>query len=171
MSHCQCPNERSQQSTYSPGVVTCGEPIVYALIEPDNYRDGSAQAFSKSRLKQGQLSVCRSAHARLEDARQAILDGMLAKDPNRSDRGIMWAPSDDIRMLRWPGTDEQAICLVDHGFKDYRAHAHIGLSNPSDPNTRNGFEAVRGQLLSVFRKNGCPLAWDQAPWGAALIPL
>ncbi|RVA87948.1 hypothetical protein, partial [Mesorhizobium sp. M7A.F.Ca.CA.004.02.1.1] len=96
----ECPKELTKQSPFSSGVVKNREPIVYALIDPDQIESGSIKAIPKERLKKAELSVCRAWEATAVEAWENIMQGQLAKNHQRKDAGYIWASAGEIRKIR-----------------------------------------------------------------------
>jgi hypothetical protein len=161
MSRCECETEDSQQSAYSPGTVSDGETIVYALIEP---LTSSVKLFSKSQLQRGELSVCRADFCTGEEAHASIVKPLLEKVVDRIDNGFLYALCSEIRSIPLGDSSYGAFCVVDDGLVDYAAHAHLGYSIPPEEKLRNFREAARGNLLKIFQKRGEKAEWTGHPF-------
>ncbi|HEV2502313.1 MAG TPA: hypothetical protein VGV39_04525 [Mesorhizobium sp.] len=162
-SECQC--ELEQQSEHSPSVVGDDERIVFALIDPLTFENSVAR-FSKSQLKAGTLSICRSDHCSSDEAHEAIVAPLVAKDPTRQDLGVYWATCQEIRSIMLvDGGGEGAFCVADDGLAHYPAHAHLGYSQPTDKKHLQGNlrETARAKLADAFRRRGIH-AWADAPF-------
>lgn len=164
MIRCECEQEGSLQSQYSPGVVEDDEPIVYALVHP---LTGSFKDLSHSQLKAGTLSVCRAGHVSGPDARSNTVAVLLAKDETRRDDGFLYAKCKDIRAIKLGKSNVGAFCVVDDGLETYPAHAHLSYSIPSDEKLRNDRQTAKGNLLKLFRKAGEHTEWEGHPFKAA----
>lgn len=164
MTRCECEQEGSLQSEYSPGVVDDSEAIVYALVHP---LTGSFKDLSHSKLKDGTLSVCRAGHTTGADARSNTVGVLLEKDGTRRDDGFLYAACKDIRAIKLGKSDVGAFCVVDDGLQAYPAHAHLSYSIPSDDKLRNDRQAAKGNLLVLFRKAGEHKEWEGHPFKAA----
>jgi hypothetical protein len=169
MSRCECPKESVTQSPLSPGLVANDEPIAFGLIEPLSFKDGEV-IVSHSQLRSGSLSICRAQYITAEQAREKIVDDLIAKDSTRLDRGHCWAPCHAIRAITLidPKTREDtgvgAFCVIDDALPKYDAHAHIGYSEPQEDRLRNSRQAARAQLADVIKVNGIMLAWSAGPF-------
>ncbi|RWE78781.1 hypothetical protein [Mesorhizobium sp.] len=147
-----------KQSPFSSGVVKNREPIVYALIDPDQIQRGTIQAISKSRLKKSDLSVCRAQETTAQEAWKNIVVGQLENIPTRIDEGYAWARASEIRNLKLARPNIGAFCVIDDGLKHFGSHAVLGFSPAPqgfDSNTiANDREAARGNLLRLFQRRG-----------------
>ncbi|MER8374427.1 hypothetical protein [Mesorhizobium sp. M1406] len=142
---------------HSSGLIKNNEPIVYALIDPDQIEGGGIKDFKKERLKKSELSVCRAWDASAEEARAYIVAKQLEKIATRTDEGYAWTPAKDIRAIRLTGLDIGAFCVVDDGLEDFKAHAVLGYSKAPEGYDGNKLanqrEAARGNLLLLFSKS------------------
>lgn len=159
----QCLREQSRQSQYSPCVVADEEWIVYVLLDPPLWKNGDlvAGAFSKSRLDAGDLSVCRAAYSSAEDAYKNIVEPQLARHQGEWTLvGAFRALCRDIRGLFTDHPPVRVVCVVDDGLEAFPAHAHLAYSDATRAkgfwNNRNQRQAVRANLIQVFRANGGP---------------
>lgn len=160
---CACRKELSQQKAASPGTVQLDETIVYVLIDPLQVRDGEVQksAFSHSSLRNGDLSVCRANHSSAQDIHKHVVGPILARDKSRRLVGALRALCSAIRNLRIGEPPEQAICVIDDGYDDFPAHAHLAYSEVTKAEGfweryRNARQALRGNLLLAFNADGGP---------------
>jgi hypothetical protein len=165
-----CPKELAQQSPHHLyGTVQDDEPIVYVLVDPDHYKNGELQkaAFSQTRLKEGTLSVCRAQHSSRIEIQREIIDKLLKGTPAPGRRkfvGLFRAICRDIRSitLEYPRRN-RAICVIDDGQPNYKAHAHLSYSaiaGEKDYWARNSRQAVRANLIDAFGK-GNVLSLDE----------
>lgn len=157
-----CLKEQAKQSPYSPCPVTDDETIVYVLLDPTQWKDGqlTASAFSKSSLKKGDLSVCRARYSSANEAEQKIVMPQLQRHPDWMLVGALHATCRDIRAIQAVDPPVRAFCVIDDGLPDYPAHAHLGFSEATTAKgfwgNRNVREAIRANLVDVFRRNGGP---------------
>lgn len=161
MNRCECPREATSQSEHSPGLVQDDEVIVYALVNP---LTSSVGQISKSQLKASCLSVCRAGHISGPDAKSATVDVLLQKDTTRAHEGFLHALAGKIRAIRLGQSEVGAFCVIDDALENYRAHAHIGFSDPSDSKLRSEREAARGNLMLLFRERGVSENWIGEPF-------
>lgn len=167
MSRCECPKEAISQSVHSPGLVGDEEPIVYALVDPLTFSDGSVKDFSKSQLKAGTLSICRAAHCTAAEANECILTPLLSKS-DRKFQGAVWTDCASIRGIKLGGSEVGAFCVHDDALEDYRAHAHMAFSTPQDDKLRNEREAARGNLKELFLKGSITKSLSECPFQPAV---
>lgn len=155
-----CPAESARQSEHSPSVVGDSEVLAYILLDPDLYdlETGSlkAKAFSKSQLRAGTLSVCRTAHTSIQVAEEQVIAPQIARKPERSVAGALKAICSTIRSIRFDGAPVRTYCVVDDGRADFTGHAHIGFSPGVIFSGQNSKEAARGNLLLAFESEGGP---------------
>ncbi|MBG21181.1 MAG: hypothetical protein CML31_14715 [Rhizobiales bacterium] len=163
MTNCLCKREYTIQSADSPGIVADDEPIVLALIYPDDYKDGSIRGLNHTRLKKQQLSVVRAKYSSGENAHANTVERLLQKDPARQDRGYMYALGQEIRAILLAHLKCRAFCLIDETVPDFAAHAHVGYSCIEN-DKRNDRLAARGDLLNVFLERGIFTEWSGAPF-------
>ena len=164
MSRCECPAESVKQSQHSPSVVSDGESIVYALVEPITYRDGSVTLISKSKLKDNEQSVCRAHYCTGADAKSKITEALIERDPSRIDQGFLYAHASEIRAVLLGETGEGAFCVIDDGLDGFEAHAVLGFSNPSDVKFRSHREAARANLVELLKSRGTFTDWSGPPF-------
>jgi hypothetical protein len=71
-----CPRELTQQSAFSPGPVEDREAILYALLEPRLFHHGQVtnEAFAKSKLRAGSLSVARRTYSSPAELQRSVID-------------------------------------------------------------------------------------------------
>jgi hypothetical protein len=155
-----CPRETIQQSPHHfYGTVRDDEPIVYVLVEPDHFRNGELQnaAFSHTKLKSGTLSVCRAAFSSHAEVQREVIDKLLTSSGgSRRFVGLFRAICRDIRdiALVYPKLS-RAVCVIDDGQPNYRAHAHLSYSafaEEKDYWVRNSRQAVRANVIAAFGK-------------------
>lgn len=169
MTRCGCEKETASQSSLSPGVVENPEPIVYSLIEPDNFLEGSIKALKHDRLKKGELSVCRAWYIDGEDAREKTVAGQLRRDEKRRERGFAWAICSEIRDIKLESLGVGAFCVIDDAMEDFPAHAHLGYSQVEDK--KNERQSARGDLLKLLEKRGFNTNWSEEPFKSAATDL
>ena len=155
----ECPKELESQHHASPGVVEDDEVIIYVLIDPDLYENGSLKksAFSKSTLKKKELSVCRGHHSAAAEAKEKIFEPQAIKQPERKLIGAYNTVCSSIRGLLICDTESRAICVIDDASDDFVGHAHLGFSDAffnEELNLRNHFVATRSNLVRIFEQNG-----------------
>jgi hypothetical protein len=159
MSRCGCPGEDERQSQHSRDTVQDDEPIVLATETTDL----TLEIFSNSKLKSGTFSVCRAAHCTFDEMIKAV----VGSEPSEKFKGYMWALTREIRSIlakrntardktpRLTPKNVGAFCVIDDGEPDYKSHALLGYSRPTD-NFWMLHESVaaRGDLLIVFQARG-----------------
>lgn len=162
-----CPEELSKQSALSPCVVGDEENVVYVLFKPDHW-DGERlmpAAFSKSKLRQRDLSICRPQHTSLEVVSGMVVMPYLAKSPERTVVGGVSALCGDLRDLRHEDVpDRRSVCVVDDGLEGFEGHALLGFACSAAEKgfwTRNREVAVRSDIVRQFSKSGVPLELDE----------
>lgn len=165
MTRCGCEKETVSQSSLSPGIVENPEPIVYSLIEPDSFVEGSIKALKHDRLKKGQLSICRAWYIDGKDAREKTVSGQLQRDDRRIERGFAWALCSEIRDIKLESLGVGAFCIVDDAMEDFPAHAHLGYSLVEDK--KNDRQSARGDLLKLLERRGFKTDWTEEPFGSA----
>lgn len=163
MTRCGCEKETVSQSSLSPGIVKDPEPIVYSLIEPDNFVEGSLKALKHDRLKKSELSVCRAWYIDGTSAREKTVSGQLQRDEKRLERGFAWALCSEIRDIKLESLGVGAFCIVDDAMEDFPAHAHLGYSQVEDK--KNERQSARGDLLKLLEKRGFVTNWAGEPFG------
>lgn len=162
MSRCGCNNELVSQSEHSPGIVQGDEPLVYSLIDPETFLNGSLKALKHDRLKKGQLSITRAKYISGVEARQKTVVGQLERDSNRSEHGFAWALCDEIRDIKLESQAIGAFCVVDDALEGFAAHAHVGYSQVDDK--KNDRTAARGELLRLLERRGYINDWSGEPF-------
>ena len=161
MTRCGCPNEDTQQTTESPGIVELGESIVFACIHPETAPERGVAMLPKEKLKKTDLSVCRGAYSSHDDLLEHVVKPQLSKKPERIYKGYYWVVCKEIRDIiavqKKENSDKTAgaFCVVDDALPDYTAHAVIGFSRPSDNFwSKHDREAARGDLLIAVQCRG-----------------
>jgi len=145
-----CEGERQRQSDHSPSVVADGETVAYVLVQPDYY-DGLkllAQAFSTSKMTEGNFSVYRPEHCTVENVIAQVVVPLHARNEERLFPGCISAICRDIRAITQD--DRRAVCVLDDGLPDFPAHATLGFSEYVRAQTRSVKIAVRANLCRVF---------------------
>jgi hypothetical protein len=175
MNRCGCSEEDTQQSTHSPGIVLDEEAIVFALILGPDGDVASIEIFSKSKLKDRNLSVCRGGHSTFDEMHTRVVEPQLDPSTQLGFRGFYWATCSEIRSIvaerntsRPKGlvpTAVGAFCVIDEGEPDHPAHARIGYCNPL-PNFWSLHQSVaaRGNLLLKFAARGVFLTSSVPPF-------
>lgn len=153
MSRNGCEREGSQQSSHSPSVVDDGEPIVYFAIDPTTASAKSIKEFSRSKLKDFDMSVCRSAYCSEGDALNSVFAPVKQKNPDAGFIGALWAFAKEIRAIPL-GDTFSAFCVLDDGLDNYAAHAVMGFSLPTDSRLMNNRAAARLDLRYLFLRRG-----------------
>jgi hypothetical protein len=159
-----CPDEDTQQSEWSPSTVHNSEPLIFVLIQPLTINESSVAYFEKGKLKNQTLSLCRGQHSTFSELKDKVIDPVCDADETRQYRGYSWAQCEEIRSIlavkRTSGNGGgestlAAFCIMDDGLEEYRAHARMGFSKPSDDFwAKHDREAARGNLLIAFQKRG-----------------
>jgi hypothetical protein len=158
-----CPKERVPQTPqyHRFGVVADAENVLYVVLYPDQYSGGelSTGAFSKSKLRSCELSVCRMHHSSSSEVMQQVVCPQLARNPKRSFVGALYARAEEIRSIRADVDDTvQVICVIDDGRENYKAHAHMCYSDCVVTCKtfwqRNRQVAVRAELIARFQRRG-----------------
>lgn len=162
-----CARELSKQKELSPCVVDDDEDVVYVLINPD-YWDGldlKAAAFSKTKLRGHDLSICRARYTSVERARSKIVEPYIESIQTRKEAGGLRAVCADLRQVRHDDVpDKRLVCVLDDGLEGFEGHAVIGFAcavGDSSFWTRSRQVAVRQDIVKQFSKNGIPLPLDQ----------
>lgn len=166
MIRCECPKEAESQSPHSPGIVEDDEPIVYLIVDPLTSENGSVKSISKSQLKSGTLSVCRSKYCDADEAKTLMLDPLTSK-AGRTFQGAAWASCSQIRSIKLGASNVGAFCVHDDALEDYSAHAHLAFSVPQEEKLRNEREAARGNLKELFLSNGVATSLEDCPFRSA----
>lgn len=161
-----CEKEKSKQSVHSPSVVSDDEYLVYVVLEPDQYKDDelSTAAFSKSKLKDGDLSICRKAYSNAADIRQNIVDPQIENKPHRREVGALQAQCSDVRSILTDNPVCRAFCVNDDGLEGFEAHALLAFSDPTKaPNFWNANDrlAIRANLVRSFGGNSAIVPIDE----------
>lgn len=162
MSRCGCDKELVSQSEHSPGIVQGSEPLVYSLIDPETFAEGSIKALKHDRLKKGQLSITRAKYISGAEARQKTVLGQLERDSRRTEYGFAWAICDEIREIKLESLSIGAFCVVDDALEGFGAHAHLGYSQVDDK--KNERTAARGDLLRLLERRGHISDWSGEPF-------
>ena len=165
MSRCECHKESSSQSLYSPGLVLSEEAIVYVLVDPLSFEDGSIKSLRHDHLKKSQMSVVRASFITGTTARALTVEVMVANNNQRVDCGYAYAMCQEIREIRLGQLGVGAFCVIDDAFEHFPAHAHIGYSNTDDK--KNDRLTARGNLLLLFKKRGIFENWAGVPFFTA----
>jgi hypothetical protein len=177
MSRCGCAPEDEQQSEHSPGVVQNEEPLV---IVTDTV-DLTLKSFPNNKLKSGQLSVCRAALCRFDEMFAAVVGDVSA--PRIDYKGYFWALANEIRSIiakrntsrdktpHLPPKKVGAFCVIDDGEPDYKPHACLSYSRPSDNFwSLHDTVAARGDLLIAFESRGISSSAATPPFAPAPPP-
>jgi hypothetical protein len=88
---------------------------------------------------------------------------MLSKDPEREDRGYIFALGEEIRRIVLSHAKCRAFCVLDETVPDFAAHAHVGYSCIED-DKKNDRLAARGDLLNAFLERGIFTDWSGSPF-------
>lgn len=151
-----CESEQSIQSDHSPCVVADHEDILYCLIDPDliDTRTGELKnkAFSKSTLRETQLSVVRKPYSSAGEILSKVVEPQLEKIATRTFCGVLVARADEIRAIR--SKSPQDVCVVDYGLVGFASHAHLGFCCSIASSSKSVQEAVRSNLVETFRTKG-----------------
>jgi len=148
-----CPAEASKQSEHSPSKVGNSETLLYVLIEPHNYEANgiSARAFSRTELKNSQVSISRKNHIPRDILQKEVIDILLEKDQRRKFMGVLQAKCLKIRQLK---TEEpksrRAFCVIDDGTLKNVGHTHLGFSHTARQQTKSQWTAYRENLTLLF---------------------
>lgn len=161
-----CVAELTQQRAASPGVVKADEKLAYILLDPDQWKEGrlTNAAFSKTRLKAGDLSVARASYCSVEQVEEHVVKPQLDRDPGRKLVGAFLARCADIRDIKAQQPPARAICVVDDGSDELPGHALLGYSEATKAQgfwERNRREAIRANLTLAFGAEGGPLLLTQ----------
>ena len=158
---CDC--EDAQQSQHSPGLVGDAEEVIYALTDPHTIQDGSVKEFSKSKLKDRDLSICRARHSSVSLITSAVIEPLTKGDGTY--HGVLWALTSEIREIPLGESGVGAFCVADDGLIDDPAHAVIGFSE-ARIELRNHRVAARGNLKDLFLRRG-PKTLEECPFPKA----
>lgn len=150
-----CPNELRKQKDESPCIVDNEEPIIYVILDPDHYKNGilTNAAFSKSKLKEGSLSVSRANYTTADQLKKSVIDPQLIRNKERKFIGVIRATCNDIRSIRMSNENTRAICVIDNGTENDTAHAHLSFSEKAKISPKNEQQAIRGNLILTFQQN------------------
>lgn len=109
-----CLKELTCQHELSPGVVEEDELIGLILLHPDQWDGGdfTKAAFSRKRLKAGQLSVCRVKYTTQCEVRQFVICPQIEKNPSRTLVGVASAECSKLRSVV-TASGERAVCVID----------------------------------------------------------
>jgi len=145
-----CPEEDERQCPDSPGVVVDDESLGYLLYSPELWLGGelSNAAFSRSKLRAGQVSVFRTQYCDAAIVEREAWAPLQARDPNRALAGVAVALCERIRLVR--NGPDRAVCVVDAGRPNYAAHAHLGFSSSVTNSSPSIQTAVRANLCRAF---------------------
>jgi hypothetical protein len=157
----ECAKEKRRQSAASPSTVKNREKIVYVLVDPDHWQEGELQpqAFSKSQLAKGQLSVCRPLYCTKEEVLSQVVSPLISKKPFRRLVGCLEASVAQVRGILLEDPPKRAICVVDDGLPLYPAHAVLGFSEITFTSRfweKNCRIAIRSNLALAFGVQGGP---------------
>ena len=160
---CACPKELKQQSVYSPDVVHDNEAILYVLLDPIQWKDGQLTygAFSKSKLKDGSLSVSRAQYSSEDMLQERVIQPQLNRNKKRKLIGVLRALCEEIRRITGDNTPCRIFCVNDDGTENDQAHAVIAYSELTKEEgfwQKNNREAIRANLIEAFRGNPMSLA-------------
>jgi hypothetical protein len=158
-----CGCEDTLQSEHSPGLVSDDEEIIYALVDPYTYSEGSIKEFSNSKLKARVLSVCRAQYSSVKLITEAVIEP-LARSGNVY-QGALWAFSKEIREIALGDSGVGAFCVADDGLAHDRAHAVLGFSE-AQIELRNHRVAARGNLKELLLRRG-RMELEECPFPAA----
>lgn len=151
-----CPAEATKQSKHSPCKVSNNETLLFVLIEPYNYsqNDITAEAFSKTELRESRVSVTRKEHTPKEILQTEVVDVLIQKDPRRQLIGVLQANCKNVRDLEpEEPKNKRAFCVMDDGNPKNKGHAHIGFSETARVQPKNLQAANRQNLIQVFGKD------------------
>jgi hypothetical protein len=179
MNRCGCPEEDSQQTSNSPGIVQLEESIVFAMIFPRTADILGVACLPNGDLKNRQLSVCRGDFSSYAELLERVVQPQLLRDPSRHYVGYHWATCAEIRAIYAQLSPKQlqrqsnatsevgAFCVIDDAVNGYDAHARVGYSSPPIAKFWEKHEraAARGNLLIVLQARGTfkPTEADAAP--------
>lgn len=158
-----CPREATQQSEWSPSVVNDDEDVVLVLLDPDQWQEGALtqSAFPMDRLKTGTVSLVRREHSSSNEVQEQVVTPQLTRNPNRKLVGGLAVVCSEVRALLTNADQVKALCVVDDGREDFRAHSVMGFSEATKIEkfwSRNARAAVRGNLMTLFENSGAPLS-------------
>ncbi len=156
-----CPNELRKQKDESPCIVDNEEPIIYVILDPDHYKNGilTHAAFSKSKLKEGSLSVSRANYTTADQIKKSVIDPQLIRNKERKFVGVIKATCRDIRSIKMNNETTRAICVIDDGTENDSAHAHLSFSEKAKIASKNEQQSIRGNLMLMFQTN--PVGLDE----------
>ncbi|SUS08519.1 conserved hypothetical protein [uncultured Defluviicoccus sp.] len=151
-----CAKEAAQQSVHSPGRVADSETVGYALLDPDNWRDGKLlnAAFSRTRLRACDLSIYRVESSTAAMILEKVVSPQLQRNQSRSFAGVLRALCADIRACRDQSTNDRQFCVVDDGLDGFESHALLGFSESTAGASSNLQTAARANLVAVFGGDG-----------------
>ena len=164
-----CPKEKLPQGRRADhGTVSDHETIGYVLIHPDHWdrRNNipASAAFSKSKLKNTDLSIFRRELASCAQIQDMVVDSYVRKayqKPGSDGRefvGILLACVAEIRSLRLHEDQARAICVLDDGYDGFESHGLLGFSDCVRDNGRwrskSVLVAIRANLLATFERRG-----------------
>jgi hypothetical protein len=147
--HTDCTAERVQQSDHSPGLIKDDEDLAKIIYHRDqiDFETGELKpgAFSMTDLMTRGLSLVRLRHITVEELQRRGEEFAARRDENRL-QGVGVASAGQVRSLRG-AEGRQALCVIDDGKPDFRAHAIAIRSADQD---RPTLMKVRGVLMGLF---------------------
>jgi hypothetical protein len=147
--HTDCPAEREQQSEHSPGIVGNREQLARIVYHRDHLEAGTGRltpgAIRISDLEVRGLSLARLRHITAEELQLRGEEFAARRQENRLE-GVGVATARQVRSLR-DGEGRQALCVIDDGKPDFRAHAIAIRSADQD---RPTLLKLRGALIDFF---------------------
>lgn len=171
MVNCPCPKESVAQHSRSPGPVESNEKISLIILNPDQWNDGdfSSAAFSKKKLKEGSLSVCRVKFTTISEVQRHIVTPQLLRNTNRTLFGSAVALCLDIRSINSTNRpNERIFCVIDDPIVDgptgdYLGHALLSFSDITKGDkfwSNNDRAAALANLSLAFKKTPPPIALE-----------
>src|SRR4051794_39386248 len=97
MNRAGCPEEQSQQTIGSPGVVSDFESLVFALVSPISADPQSVAILPKSKLVEQQISLCRAKYSSYEEMVSKVVAPLIGRSKDREYRGYVWALTSEVR--------------------------------------------------------------------------
>ena len=126
-----CPQEKTSQSEYSPGIVDNSEIILRLIFSPLQWDEKNNElkpaAFNRSELKGRGSSVERKKYTNLEFLRNKSQNiGKTAS--SKKFMGVVSCLCDSVRKIR-DDNNQQAFCVLDTATIDDRGHADLLFSS------------------------------------------
>ncbi|WP_146129317.1 hypothetical protein [Burkholderia gladioli] len=153
-------NNKIDHSKVTPGEVKDKEDILLAVIEPNNWSNGtfSKQGFQRKHLKDRSLSVARQPYSSPSRFKFFVLDIIFLR-PGKIDRGVARFNTQSLRKLSNNDGENQFVILdapLPIKNKIDFAHAHIGFSDKTIEKGNSEQLAAALNLRELVENSGEP---------------